>query len=398
MGVKLRERPGKGWYVFTDWRGQRKAKCFGKNKRLAQAFADKLAARLKWAEQTGEPLALSQPDQAMPTVKAYLSDWLTTYAKVHCKPSTYRGYKRAIEQLLIPAFGERPLHLLKRDEIKRLIARQIEAKKARGTIQNYLVPLKAAYNQAKEDGLVMMNPAERLGKLLQRSQDRREEMQPLTAQEVQTLLSVAESQYPALYPVLLCAVRTGLRQGELIGLQWGDVDSRGQFLDVRRGVVLGEITTTKSKKVRRVDLGPQVLSVLQGLKEIRQLEAMSMGKELSPWIFLSPEGERWDERNLRRGFYRCLDKAGLRQVRFHDLRHTYASLMAAIGAPPKYVQKQLGHSSFQVTMDIYSHLFPEGNREWVLKLDSSNQTGSREGNSATQAQPELITVVADHAN
>ena len=66
MGVKLRERPGKGWYVFTDWQGQRKAKCFGKNKRLAQAFAEKLTAQLKWAEHNGEPLALSQPDQRCP--------------------------------------------------------------------------------------------------------------------------------------------------------------------------------------------------------------------------------------------------------------------------------------------------------------------------------------------
>jgi integrase len=69
----------------------------------------------------------------------------------------------------------------------------------------------------------MMNPAERLGKLLQRSRDRREEMQPFTSQEVQTLLTVAEARYPALYPVLLCAVRTGLSQGELMGLQWGAV-------------------------------------------------------------------------------------------------------------------------------------------------------------------------------
>lgn len=398
MGVKLRERPGKGWYVFTDWQGQRKAKCFGKNKRLAQAFAEKLTAQLKWAEHNGEPLALSQPDQTMPTVKVYLGGWLETYAKVHCKTSTYRGYKRAIEQHLIPAFGDRPLHLLKRDEIKRLIARQIEAKKARGTIQNYLVPLKAAYNQAREDGVVMLNPAERLGKLLQRSQDRREEMQPLTAQEVQTLLTVAESHYPALYPVLLCAVRTGLRQGELIGLQWGDMDSRGQFLDVRRGVVLGEVTTTKSKKMRRVDLSPQVLAALQRVKEIRQLHAMSQGEALSPWVFLSPEGMRWDERNLRRGFYRCLDAAGIRQVRFHDLRHTYASLMAEAGAPPKYVQKQLGHSSFQVTMDIYSHLFPDGNREWVAKLDCQASMACREGQSATQPQPEVVALGVGTAN
>lgn len=397
MGVKLRERPGKGWYVLTDWKGQRKAKFFGKDKKQAKAFAEKLTARLSWAEHEGEPIALSQPDQTVPAVKTYLRDWLQTYAKVHCKTSTYRGYKRAIEQHLIPAFGECPLHLLKRDEIKRLIAKQIEANKARGTIQNYLVPLKAAYNQAKEDGLVVFNPAERLGKLLQRSQDRREEMQPLTSLETQSLLAVVEAHYPPLYPVLLCAVRTGLRQGELIGLQWGDLDSRGQFIDVRRGIVLGEVTTTKSKKIRRVDLSPQVLTVLHQLKEVRQLQAMN-GREASPWVFLSPEGLRWDERNLRRGFYRCLDKAGIRQVRFHDLRHTYASLMAEAGAPPKYVQKQLGHSSFQVTMDIYSHLFPEGNREWVAKLDTSAVSASNLEKSATQPQPLPVVFGGGKAN
>lgn len=95
MGVKLRQRidkktgKAKGWYVLTDWNGQRKAKFFGKDKKQAKAFADKLEARLKWAEQSGEPIVLSQPDQALPTVKAYLVDWLNTYAKVHCKPSTY---------------------------------------------------------------------------------------------------------------------------------------------------------------------------------------------------------------------------------------------------------------------------------------------------------------------
>ena len=95
-----------------------------------------------------------------------------------------------------------------------MIAKQIEETKTRGTIQNYLIPLKAAYNQVKEGALVVMKPEERLGKLLQRSKDRKEELWPLTSQKVQTLLDVAEAQYPALYPVLLCAVRTGLRQGE----------------------------------------------------------------------------------------------------------------------------------------------------------------------------------------
>lgn len=133
---------------------------------------------------------------------------------------------------------------------------------------------------------------------------------------------MAETRYPSLHPILLWPVRTGLRQGELIGLQWGDLDICGQFIDVRRAVVLGEVTPTKSKKMRRVHLSPQVLEVLQRIKEIRQLEAMSLGKEMLEWIFLSPAGLRWDDRNLRRGFYRCLDKAGIRKVRFYDLRPT----------------------------------------------------------------------------
>lgn len=137
---------------------------------------------------------------------------------------------------------------MKREQIKRLIAEKVEASKARGTIQNYLVPLTAVYNQAKENGVVTGNPAERLGKLLQQSQDRREEMQPLTGQKVQALLTVAETTYPALYPILLSAVRTGLRQGELIGLQWGDIDFQGQFMDVRGGLYSAK---SRRRKVRR---------------------------------------------------------------------------------------------------------------------------------------------------
>ncbi len=91
MGVNVRERPGKGWYVLINWQNKRKAEYFGKHKALAKAFADKFIARLKWAEQNGEPLVLSQPDLAMPTVQAYLDDWLTTYAFVHCKANTAVG-------------------------------------------------------------------------------------------------------------------------------------------------------------------------------------------------------------------------------------------------------------------------------------------------------------------
>ena len=185
---------------------------------------------------SGEPLALSQSDQAMPTVKAYLEDWLEVYAKVHCKPSTYRGYKRAVENHLVPAFGVTPLHLLKREDVKRLIARLSKDGSSKGTIKKCLVPLKTAYNVAIEDGLVTFNPGARLGRLLKAPGDKRQHIQPLTSKEVSTLLKKTK-EHPllyVLYPVLLCAVRTGLRMGELIGLQWRDIDFNGGFIEVRR--------------------------------------------------------------------------------------------------------------------------------------------------------------------
>lgn len=409
-GVKVRERrdktgKSKGWYVLTDWKGQRKAKCFGKDKRQATAFAEKLEARLKWAEHSGESIVLTQSEQTMPTVKAYLEEWLTSYAKVHCKPSTYRGYKRAVEKQLIPAFGQYGLHGLKREHVKRFVALKAEEvasraekskvdsmvegisarTKARWTIQGYLVPLKAAYNQAIEDGLVAINPAARLGRLFRNTKGHRSYIQPLTRDEVATLLRAAETRYPVLVPLLLCGVRAGLRMGELIGLRWGDVDFHGGFLEVRRAVVMGDVTTPKNHKIRRVDMSPQLVDRLQRLKEIRQLEVMAHGKAIPEWVFLSPEGLRWDERNLRRGWYRLLAQAGLRRVRFHDLRHTWVSLLIQTGAHAKYIQEQAGHSSIQVTMDIYGHLFPSGNRGWVCKLDETERTLG----SATQAQPEL---------
>jgi integrase len=102
------------------------------------------------------------------------------------------------------------------------------------------------------------------------------------------VLNVAEERYPALYPILLGAVHTGLRQGELIGLQWGDVDLHGRVIHVRRSVVLRQETTTKNHKIRRLDLSQQFAAVLQRLKEVRQLEAMNESREMLPWVFLSP--------------------------------------------------------------------------------------------------------------
>jgi integrase len=200
----------------------------------------------------------------------------------------------------------------------------------------------------------------RTGRFTRTDEDRRATIRPLTRTEVSVLLEAAEAHAKSVAALLLCAVRTGLRQGELIGLQWGDVDFHGGFIEVRRAIVRGQLTTTKTRKVRRVDVTPQLTDRLKQLKDTRTLEAAMSGKPSQDWVFLSPLGCRWDERNLRRAFYKVLEQAQLRRVRFHDLRHTYASLLIQTTAPAKYIQEQLGHASIQVTMDVYGHLYGGG--------------------------------------
>jgi integrase len=115
---------------------------------------------------------------------------------------------------------------------------------------------------------------------------------------------------------------------------------------------------------------------------------------MEPSVFLSPEGLRWDERNLRRGWYRCLEQAEIRCVRFHDPRHTFISLLIEQGAHPKYIQEQAGHSSSQVTMDTSGHLFPNRDRGWTDKLDDRPQ----EADLAPSAHPALKPPEACIAN
>ena len=209
------------------------------------------------------------------------------------------------------------------------------------------------------------------------------------------MLDVASQQAPdTLYPVLLCAVRTGMREGELIGVQWGDVDLHGGFLEIKRAVVRGKDTSTKTHKIRRVEMTPHLQAVLTRLKEIRTVEAMAAGRTLTEHerVFLSQTGEQWADQTLRRAFNRCLNAAGARHIGLHVLRHTYASLLIQQGAPAKYVQEQLGHGSIGMTLNTYSHLFPGDHRHYVNKLDDPQDNRASESGpmleSATSTQPD----------
>ena len=174
-----------------------------------------------------------------------------------------------------------------------------------------------------------------------------------------------------------------MRLGELLELKWADLDLANRVIHVRRARVAGKVTTTKNGKQRRRRYVPSALSGAARLRTDRKRGALKGGKPMAEWVFFTTEGTIVDGDNLRnRAFYKLLEKAEVRQIRLHDLRHTYASLLIQQGESLAYVQKQLGHSSIQVTVDIYGHLIPGANRAAVDRLDACQ--------SATQAQPRSI--------
>jgi len=180
------------------------------------------------------------------------------------------------------------------------------------------------------------------------------------------------------YPLFLTALRASLRRGELIALKWGDIQfgtseaDSNRYILVQRNWVYGTFTSPKSKRSRRVDLSRQLRRVLIELRDKRLLGAFLSGKNTisDELVFPSETGTVLQPENLTVYFLPCLERAGLRRFRFHELRHTFGSLLIQDGASLTYVKEQMGHSSIQVTVDTYGHLIPGADIGWVDRLDS----------------------------
>lgn len=201
----------------------------------------------------------------------------------------------------------------------------------------------------------------------------------LTREELGLLLRTCQEHFPTSYPFVSLLARTGLRLGEAVGLQWGDIDFNGRFIEVQRTRSNWRITTPKSGKGRQVDMSKQLTETLKALLLERKKETLRRGwGEVPEWVFVSEEGTLLHESNFRhRVWGKLLAKAGLRHIRIHDLRHTFASLLIQNSESLAYVKEQLGHHSINITVDTYGHLVPGGNKAAVDKLDGLENTTNR---------------------
>jgi len=311
-----------------------------------------------------------------------------------------------IEQYLRPRFGNRALGQIKRDDIKAMINDLVAKDLSRNTVRNALCVIRGIFNDAIEGGIVEVNPAARLGRFTRTAKTPDTRGTSLTSGEAQQFLNAAKHICPDYHPLFLMALRAGLRRGELVAVQWGDIqfgrdeNDFNRFIVVQHNYVRREHTTTKSKKSRRVDLSRELRAALVERRDARLLQAFMDGNSdiSGELVFPSPDGGILDPDNLyHRYFQPVLTKAGLRKIRLHDLRHTFGSLLIQGGAPIVYVRDQMGHSSIQVTVDIYGHLIPGANVSCVDLLDQSVRPGSEIDlqQNATQAQPATARVPAN---
>ncbi len=384
MGALVRQR-GTRWVVCINHKGKRKLKVVG-DKKAAEVVASKLRAKLALGD-----FQMEEPERP-PTFQEHAEAWLASYAKVHCRPSTYEGYRHLLGRFAFPRFGATPLPEVSREDLKGLIAAMGQQGLSKATIAVAVAPIREMFNHAIDDGAKLVNPAARIGRFLKDKADRRLKIVPLTAEEVERLLDAAAAfdRARADYPVravqpsaflfLLCAVRTGLRLGELLGLQWGDLDFHGRFIEVRRQYTRGRTDLTKSGKIRRVDMSRQLCEAFKQAQDVKRAEFAIQGRDLDPEerIFQNGAGSPLDESSIRtRLLAPCLREAGLRHCRFHDLRHTFASLLLANGESLVYVKDQLGHHSIGLTVDTYGHLIPGANKAAVDKLDTATTRNPR---------------------
>lgn len=368
MGVTVKKR-GDAWWIFINHKRRRKAKRVG-DRKAAELAAIKIRAKLAEGDLT--PLEDQQPAAPL-TFQAYAETWITTHAQQACKFSTARVYENNLKGHVFPVLGAKPVGGITRPDCKTLIAACREKKLSPKSIENICRTLSSVLTQAVEDGLAPANPAFRLGRYYRQNDQPKIEIRPFTREEAAAFMTASKEHAPREAVLFLCALRTGMRLGELLGLQWGDIDFAGKFLDVRRNRVAGKTTTPKNGKARRIDMSTQLAESLRSLLTERKAEKLKRGWKVMPeWVFCTEDGSAVDGDNLRhRAFYRVLERAGLRRVRFHDLRHTFATLLIQNGESLAYIRDQLGHSSIQLTADVYGHLIPGANRQAVDRLDDS---------------------------
>ena len=336
--------------------------------------------RAKFDLETGRPAPSVRLDI---TLEEFALSWLESI-RLYRKLKTFRSYEQNWRIHIKPVIGRKQVRHLHRAELRTFLegvtGRFDEQRRSRESVRVVYSTLRALLSQAVEDGLLMSNPAFGLGRRLRLSKIQggtEDRVKAMTADQLAHFLATTRGVDPTFSPLALFLARTGVRLGEALGAEWSDLDLVAGGVRIARTMeaprkvdnIKERIGTTKSGKARVVDLASDLQTVLRQLEAAVRREALRQGRAPARWVFTTREGRPLDEGRVRKDFAQVIKKAELpRHLTPHCLRHTFATLLIAAGAPLPYIQQQLGHSSIQVTVDVYGRWLPRGDRQWIEKL------------------------------
>jgi integrase len=304
------------------------------------------------------------------TFGQYLEIWLAEAVRPAVRPKTFLSYSTIVRLHVAPELGRTPMSRLSPQQIQRLLNRKFEAGLSPRTVGMVFEVIRNALNRAVRWGLVGHNAASAA------SPPRyvRPEMKSLDEEQARRLLAAAAGhRLQALFGV---ALGLGLRQGEALGLKWGDVDFGSSALMVRRSLqrVNGDLIFSEPKTARsqRVVQMPATVTELLRAHRLRQLaERLEAGSRWSDQdlVFATRAGRPLDARNVLRAFALVLRRGDLPAIRFHDLRHSCATILLSQGVPPRVVMDILGHSQIGLTMNTYAHVIPALRDDAAAKME-----------------------------
>ncbi len=250
----------------------------GSGKRNIQRAESKQEAQERLAEiMRGLKVGSYNPTLAKTPLEEYAPKWLQI-KQAEVKPSTLTSYEYALRVHILPDLGKHQLGKLTREVIKAFLGKKNKTGLSRDTVRIFHATLRALLEEAVESGIVPVNVARRAGKFIKGKADRGEKIQFFTRDELALFLETAKTEAMAYYPMFLCLARTGVRIGEAIGLQCGDLDFAGFGIEVRRNIVKGRVGTPKNGRTRRVDMSQQLAQLLRGEIANRKAQLLRLGK------------------------------------------------------------------------------------------------------------------------
>ena len=354
----IRERRDKLVIDFYDQHGKRRWKTLKEG--TTQRDARKALREIEEAIEKGSYLAPTD----VPGFSKVAEAWLKI-KKPNIRHSTYGQYAGHVENHLTPYFGITQISRINYDSIERYMQHCQDEGMSTAMLKKTLVTLGGIFTYACRKRYIAYNPIRDIEK--PKGQSTKEEAKDITIlipEQIRALLDAAPDFKSK--TLFMTAIGTGARQGEILGLKWDDMDWIAGQVHVNRTFNHGKFYEPKSKTSRRkIDLAPQLIAQLKEW----QLACPPNKLDL---IFPNGDGNPINDSNLRsRIFDPALKKAKIPKIRFHDLRHCYASLLIDQGESPKYIQNQMGHSSINVTFDIYGHLMKDSNQEAATRLGNT---------------------------